>query len=233
MNALAIEANPTTFKEITPNADGKFAKLNIGLSDSDGWLNLHIPKNHATDGSSTFKPSKRRDYETTRVQTKKLDDVLDGSIYVEGSFALWVDVEGMQKEVLTGAARVLENDNCKLIKIEVEDECFFSGQAWLANDVYKHLKGLGYELVFRDFEYIGQYNLLFVKGDMLEQVNTRLLRNFIEIRPISVSLMLQQSLIWARCVHWIKVTLIRVVGENLGHKIAAAAGSRSSKEISK
>ncbi|MDA9020192.1 FkbM family methyltransferase [Flavimaricola sp.] len=232
LNALAIEANPITFDQITPDADGKFEKLNIGLSDEDGWLDLHIPKDNTTDGSSTFRPNKERDYQTKRVQTKKLDDVLGESIYIQNSFALWIDVEGMQKEVLTGAARVLQHDNCKLIKIEVEDKDFFTGQVWLVRDIYKHLKELGYDAVFRDFEYIGQYNLLFVKGDMLRKVNEGLVRNFKGIRPIPISLILQQSLAWARCVGWAKEVIIRVVGKRLGHKIAAAAGSKSSKKIS-
>ncbi|MDA8984280.1 FkbM family methyltransferase, partial [Planktomarina temperata] len=135
LKALAIEANPLTFEKVTPEPNNNFAKLNFGLSDRDSWLNFHIPKSNNTAGSATFKPKGWVDYTTQQVQTKKLDDLLDDGTYVNRPFALWIDVEGMQKEVLLGASQTLQNSNCRILKIEVEDIKVFTGQAWLCNDV--------------------------------------------------------------------------------------------------
>ena len=42
--AIAIEANPTTFNQVTPKSTDKFTKINIGLSDTSGKLDFFIPK---------------------------------------------------------------------------------------------------------------------------------------------------------------------------------------------
>ena len=52
--ALAIEANPNTFKEITPKSNDKLTSINIGLSDKEEYLNFYFPKEDYTEISSTF-----------------------------------------------------------------------------------------------------------------------------------------------------------------------------------
>ena len=101
--AIAIEANPTTFNEVTPKSDDKFTKINIGLSDSSGKLDFFIPKKNITAGSSTFLPKKKLDFNLVSVPINTLDQVTKNFDLTSSPFCLWIDVEGMQKQVLLGS----------------------------------------------------------------------------------------------------------------------------------
>jgi FkbM family methyltransferase len=227
LKALAIEANPLTFKEVTPETNRNFAKVNIGLSDKSGWLDFNIPKSNNTAGSATFRPKRGIDYFIQQVQIKKLDDLLENSNYVSAPFAIWIDVEGMQAEVLMGASKTLQNKNCILLKIEVEDLILFSEQRFLANDVINYLNSFGFELIFRDFEFTNQYNLLFVKRELKSEIEYKILNNFIfNIKPISFIYAIQ-NLEFKRET---KAFLIKILGDKLGNKISAIFGSKSSKD---
>lgn len=168
LKALAIEANPETFQKVTPPSNKDFEKVNFGLSDKDGLLEFYTPVNNPTAGNATFRPSKGKDYHVSSVQVKRLDELLEPKRYAASAFALWVDVEGMQFEVLNGALETLKNQNCKMIKIEVEDSALFGGQRWLSRDVVNFLEKLDYVLIYRDFEHESQYNLLFLKRSAFE-----------------------------------------------------------------
>ena len=69
--------------------------------------------------------------------------------------ALWVDVEGFQKEILHGARNYLKNPNLLLLKIEVETKIFFQGQI-LSEEVNEILEEHGFEPIFCDFEFCSE-----------------------------------------------------------------------------
>ena len=86
--------------------------------------------------------------------------------------SMWIDVEGSNKEVLNGASEVLKNS--QLIFIEVEDKKFWENQ-WLSDDVIKFLNTYNLIPIGKDFEdFLGQYNLIFIKKELLKQYNTGL-----------------------------------------------------------
>ena len=130
VNALGIEANPYTFEKITPKSCKKFSKLNFGLGDENGSMIFYISKSNHTAVNATFKPKQNVNYNTRKVEVKRLDDLIENTDYINSPFALWIDVEGMQKEVLNGAIKTLQNYNCRIIKIEVEDQPLFGDQKW-------------------------------------------------------------------------------------------------------
>ena len=96
---------------------------------------------------------------------------------------MWIDVEGSNKEVLNGASEVLKNS--QLIYIEVEDKKFWENQ-WLSDDVIKFLNTYNLIPIGKDFEdFLGQYNLIFIKKELLQQYNTGL-RNKILLNVASL-----------------------------------------------
>ena len=104
-NAYAIEANPNTFKKITPKSNGKLTSMNIGLSDKPGYLNFYFPKKNNTEISSTFQKKEGTEYDTIKVLTQTLDSVIKKFDIISNPYTLWIDVEGFQKQVLFGAKK--------------------------------------------------------------------------------------------------------------------------------
>ena len=70
LDALAIEANPETFQQVTPPENKKFKKLNFGLGSKAGLLRFYIPKKNRTAGNATFKPRKGKEYVSSNVNVK-------------------------------------------------------------------------------------------------------------------------------------------------------------------
>jgi len=166
LNALAIEANPKTFEKITPPSFGKFIKKNYGLSDKESFLKFYFPKFDNSHGG-TFYPKTNRDYNCIDVPSIRLDNLSEMSDIMKKPYALWIDIEGAQKEFLNGAKKTLNSKNCLIFKIEVEDQKLFKQQPWLSGDVNEFLVNSEYTPIFRDFEYSAQYNVLYVKNSLV------------------------------------------------------------------
>jgi FkbM family methyltransferase len=232
INSLGIEANPFTFEKITPKSSKKFSKLNFGLGEKNGSMTFYIPKSNQTAANATFKPKQNVIYDTRKIEVKKLDDVLKETDYINSPFALWIDVEGMQKEVLNGAIKTLQNDNCKIIKIEVEDQYLFGNQKWLANDVINFFDKLDYEIVFRDFEYEKQNNLFLVNRNLSLSLIDKFLKIFYnKIKPIGIKDTIQSLYNKKDYKREIKAITLFLLGKRIGHKISAMAGSVSSRKL--
>ena len=72
---------------------------------------------------------------------------------------MWVDVEGATKQVLGGGARTLKATQIAIV--EVEDQEIWEGQ-WKAGQVISAMLDAGLVPVARDFEFKGQYNIVFL-----------------------------------------------------------------------
>ncbi|MGW2320172.1 FkbM family methyltransferase [Streptomyces sp. NPDC001680] len=107
------------------------------------------------------------EYEEVAVPATTLDHEFEGMI---GPFAMWMDVEGAAKDVLSGARRFL--DQCDIAKIEVEERAFWKGQ-WLVPDVVAEMALHGLEPLARDVEGEGQYNVLFGSQRLLSRSDVR------------------------------------------------------------
>ena len=115
--------------------------------------------------------AENKNYNISKIKVLKLDNVINENLKENSTFALWVDVEGLSDKVLFGCKNFLDHKSieCKLIKIEVENQIIWQNQV-SDIDIIKYLK---FKLIpiFRDFEYEQQYNLIFVKKSIFNQLN--------------------------------------------------------------
>ena len=93
------------------------------------------------------------------VQSERLDDLV-GDI----DNALWIDVEGGVAEVFKGGEATLARS--RLVYVEVETRQRWKEQ-WTDRQVIDHLRAFDLHGVARDIQQSWQYNLLFLKGDVL------------------------------------------------------------------
>ena len=183
LNVLAIEPNPSSFENMIPKSSKHFKKINVGLSDKEEVLKFYHLRSVKTATNASFVAPKNNlnKYDIIEVQVIPLDKLLKNSIETTCLFALWIDVEGMQQEVLTGAQETLKNKNCKVVKIEVENKQIFKEGSWLSKDIEIFFSKLGYEAIYRDFEYVNSYNILFVKKDDVFQFEMEINNSFEDI----------------------------------------------------
>jgi FkbM family methyltransferase len=234
--AIAIEANPLTFQNLTSLASRDSIKvLNVGLGSSEGDLKFFIPEYSRMAGNATFQPKAGETYFCQHVTVTTIDSVvakhiLDGDC----SIALWIDVEGFARDVLEGARITLKGGQCKVIKIELEDFPFFEGQA-LANEVITNLHEFGFEPVRFDFEYDMQYNVIFVKTELLDAIMSDH-PEFLKIEPED-NFNLRGLLRYSGAICQLKVKLkgaiISIIGAGWGNRLAAAFGSKTSAQFVK
>ncbi len=169
---IAFEANPHNHAKFSAEQD--YAALRVdyrlqALTDAVGPVTFKVlvqegmvVRNRESGRSSILtRADASARYEDVTVPGTTLDAALDD---VPGRVALWVDVEGAARQVLGGAGATLARTD--VIMIEVETRPYWQGQ-WLHTDICAHLMGLGLVPVARDFEYIYQFNLLFLRPEAL------------------------------------------------------------------
>lgn len=76
--------------------------------------------------------------------------------------ALWIDVEGHAPQVLAGFGQAL--DSVQIVHCEVETVADYTGRA-TADAVVGTLRRHGLEVMFRDYQYYGRFNILAVRPD--------------------------------------------------------------------
>lgn len=77
------------------------------------------------------------------------------------NIVLWIDCEGANEEVLTGASDILPF--VSIIYIETEQYQFWKDQ-WLHDDVVNYLDGFGFKLLESRFAYENQQDVIFIKA---------------------------------------------------------------------
>jgi FkbM family methyltransferase len=183
---VAFEASPDNFKTYSESID--FNKHNIdyrhqAVSDHSGVVEFQIRHKIAgrkTGGNSggnsiLTRKDKISEYETHTVSCISLDTEFANA----PSCALWIDVEGASKQVICGGLKTLSN--ASIVKIELEDYKCWKGQ-WTADVVSRKLYKLGLVPVARDFEYKGQYNIVWVNKQLIHnQVLRRNLEYFYSV----------------------------------------------------
>lgn len=169
-SVVAFEANPDNhahFAGIRQFEQHGVQYLNLALTDTPGPIEFHV---ESKDGStilghsSTLQRSEASDRSVSPVTVEgvRLDDHTPEAARV----AMWVDVEGAADQVLRGSPRNLAA--CDAIKVEVEEEEFWKGQA-LSTDLVSQLLTAGMVPVARDIEYPGQYNIVFASPRLLRE----------------------------------------------------------------
>ncbi|MEU4954824.1 FkbM family methyltransferase [Streptomyces lavendulae] len=181
---IEFEANPYMYKGFSESTDYAARGVEyrhqalVGAPDK-GRISFFV-----ITSSSSGRDDRREGYNS--LLNRKADNWLNVSEYeeaavpattldresgdVDGPFALWMDVEGASKEVLSGAQTFL--DRCDIAKIEVEDQVFWEAQ-WLATDVVAEMAGPRMELVARDIEGGRQYNVLIASRRLLARADVQ------------------------------------------------------------
>jgi FkbM family methyltransferase len=169
--ALAFEANPVTYKEITHQALAYGVEVfNLGIGSTVGNLEFNIPvfgdSEYLTPVNASFltRTDGTTNYHKFNVVTETIDHVFD-SRSVAGPSALWIDVEGFAHEVLEGAIRTLSSNQVVFLQIEVEAIKYWRDQKTYET-IFADLAKFGYFPIARDFEYRYQYNVIFCRQDI-------------------------------------------------------------------
>lgn len=171
---VAFEANKHNFERFSvhPRLQGQDIEyLNLALSDKDGSVTFKVKARQggrelsrvAGDNSLLARVDDSVEYEDMTVRTTSLDSHFGGDNFQ--SCCMWVDVEGAVKPVFQGAIATLKKTN--FILVEVEDRVVWEGQ-WLRKDLASFLYGHGFVPIARDFQSRYQYNILYVKDEMID-----------------------------------------------------------------
>ena len=175
---VAFEANPLTYEEFRGVNDPStgIEYLHLALSSEPGEVTFHVRQNADGSlrpdghGSLMARTDDCRDtYEEVRVQATTLDTFFAGHDYDQ--CAMWVDVEGGVKDVFAGGTATL--DKAAVMIIEVEDTPLWKG-AWTYPEVASFLYDRRLVPIARDYEYRRQYNVVFVREDLLHDDMLRL-----------------------------------------------------------
>jgi len=226
VSAIAIEANPITFKNLTSKNSDSYTAINIGLGASSSCMDFFIPIDDQVAGSATFSPVEAREYSKISVPVTTVDSVVFKNSFLNEYLALWIDVEGFQRSVLNGAVDTLNNPKCLLIKIEVEMKDIFKS-GFLANDVDAFLRKAGFECIVCDLMSNAQTNCFYVKKSHKQRLKLKQCFKDLKYKKCSNTKIFFHLVF--PILSFIKRMLLSVLGDKLGNQVAAFLGSKESK----
>jgi FkbM family methyltransferase len=170
----AFEANPYNYdfyKKINSNIN----YLNLAVSNVNGIIDFYLQDKNLNDGLEIEKVRgnnsilNRNDdtilYQKVQVESVTLDSFIENKFLNDKLFSLWIDVEGANKNILTGFEKYIENSLS--ILIEVEEYEYWENQ-WLCENVYEFLDEKNFIPIVRDFEDNDQYNVVFINASILK-----------------------------------------------------------------
>lgn len=152
----AFEASPYVFNKFK-GIDG-IKYLNLAISDMSGQVDFEIQSDHhkLTSNNSIMKRNDKGNKEYISVKSATLNELFKD----KKNIALWIDCEGANQQVLTGASEILPNVDS--IFIEVETTKFWKDQ-WLEKDVREYLSNFGFRLSRSEPQYTNQYNQIYIR----------------------------------------------------------------------
>jgi FkbM family methyltransferase len=180
--AHAFEANPYNHKAFAARLERRAPSVKyhlLAMSDSDGEVTFQVKATR--DGNEVERIAgnnsllQRADpafaYESVTVPSVRLDSFLKGHELEGRNFAAWIDVEGALGKVAAGFGSALQG--CLSLIVEVEEVSYWQGQM-LVFDVMRYFATQGMVPVARDFEAAHQYNLVYLRKDVLTRPAVRL-----------------------------------------------------------
>lgn len=188
-HAVAFEANPIVHDHFCAVVTGTGVTYeNLAISDRAGTIELNVPvsvNGHQlpvlSSMSSIFKQKlESAEYRTVETRAVTLDWWITDNPR-PAPYALWVDVEGAQKQMLDGAAKALVDT--QLILIELENRPIWRGQVD-AEEIKALLEQAGFAAVLRDIERPHQFNALFARPAVIEAERDRLANTWRETADI-------------------------------------------------
>jgi FkbM family methyltransferase len=162
IRSIAFEASPAVYKKYK-NYINNFEYINLAITNYAGsiFFNLDSAYNPSDIGHNSIKDFNlhwRSNGDPIKVSCSSLDLYFNN--LQDEKICLWVDVEGANKEVLTGAIKLLKQ--VQTIYIEVEHIDYWVDQ-WKRQDVIDFLSIHGFKL-YREFvAYQDQTNCIFIR----------------------------------------------------------------------
>ncbi len=152
----AFEASPYVYEKFK-NIDG-INYINAAISNKSGIIEFEIQKDQhrLIANNSIMKRNDKSLKEYIEIESKTINELFSN----KKNIALWIDCEGANEQVLTGASEVLPN--VQSIFIEVETSQYWKNQ-WVENDVKKYLESFGFRLSLSEPQYTNQYNQIYIK----------------------------------------------------------------------
>jgi FkbM family methyltransferase len=157
--AVAFEAGKAIYERVKSKIVGDLVKyLNYAISDKDGVESFSVNENEHAGNNSILVKNDVTPIKTEEIKSYRLDTYFKDTSFA--SACLWIDVEGANKQVLSGAKETLKRVSS--IFIETEDYPYWKDQ-WLTSDVVKFLNSQGFVLTDSEKVYAAQQNLIFVR----------------------------------------------------------------------
>lgn len=189
-NFCAFEANPynfNLFKNMVERDGVNYIHSAIGDHTGEIKFNLQkcvngqVVKMVRGNNSILKRTQDNVIYEEVEVPINTIDFLFLDAILPDETLAMWIDVEGYAHEVLNGAADTLKKTT--MVFVEVEDFSYWKNQK-LGSDVIEFMMANGFIPVARDFEYEGQYNLIFLKRSIFKipEVQEELIKYFSRVK---------------------------------------------------
>jgi FkbM family methyltransferase len=152
----AFEASPYVYNKFK-NINGVDYQ-NLAISNVSGEIEfeLQVDEHRLTANNSIMKRNNNTNKEYIPVPAKTLNELFQE----KKNIALWIDCEGANEQVLTGASLVLPN--VQSIFIEVETVKFWKNQ-WVEQDVRDYLLDFGFRLSRSEPQYTNQYNQIYIR----------------------------------------------------------------------
>lgn len=154
----AFEASPYVYDKFSPILPKEINYKFLAISDYTGSIPFEIQEdnNPSEVGNNSIKNrNENKSYSYVNVPCSKLDDMFSNT---KDRISLWIDAEGANREVLTGAEKLL--DNVVSIFIETEDKQFWN-DSWESKDVEDYLSSKGFKLLSKKEQYVMQHNCIF------------------------------------------------------------------------
>ena len=176
IEAHAFEANPYNHRAFAEKLRRRAPQVryhHLAISDIDGEATFQVLESKrgrtrnkvAGNNSLLLRSSPAFAYESVAVPSMRLDIFLAANGLEGRSFSAWIDVEGALGKVTAGFGTALHS--CLSLIVEVEDVRYWQGQM-LVHDAMRWFAGQSMVPVARDFEAPRQYNLVYLRKDVLD-----------------------------------------------------------------
>jgi FkbM family methyltransferase len=162
IKSTAFEAGKDVFGRYKDRlASGLVSYVNAAIFDLDGTVTFNVNGSEFIGNSSIKKRNGAEPAKSVEVISHKLDTYFRDYDFTNA--CLWIDVEGANREVLSGGTETLKRVSS--IFIETEDQDFWEDQ-WLTKDVVSFLDSNGFKKVAEENVYTAQKNIIFVRKEI-------------------------------------------------------------------
>jgi len=163
-SVVEFEPNPFINERLSRYRSERITRFEVALGSKTGYTYLHLPSTDKTNpGASTIEGYGIKNNQIVEVELATLDSFFIGS---RTPFALQIDCEGANKEVILGAKELLREKLVSFVRIEVDYNCSLHPNDC---DSLAPLIDNGMVLISFDFQSKKEVNVLLVqKEDFLK-----------------------------------------------------------------